>query len=120
MIALIITMQITVAAPVDFHLAAGIGYPNHAYKLQRPLLSFRTSLLIAPRSALSATDDSEITAAYKPLTVNRNVFLQLLTAKPEFEGWQNILSVRDAISVDTTLQGINMEEQNNVKYLDPN
>jgi hypothetical protein len=120
MITLIITMQITVAAPVDFHLAEGIGYPNPAYKLQRPLLSFRTSLLIAPRSALSSTDDREITATYTPLTVNRNVFLQLLTAKPEFEGWQNILSVRDAISVDTTLQGINMEEQNNVKYLDPN
>lgn len=120
MIALIAAIQITVAAPVDFHLADGIGYPNHTYILQRPLFSLRTSLLIAPHSALSSTNHSEITATYSPLTVKKSVFLQLLTAKPDLVGWQNILSVRDAISVDTTLQSINVEEQNNVRYLDPN
>ena len=118
MILLVVIIQISTAAPTGFHLSAGIGYAKQAYPLEIPHLPIRASLLIAPKPFISERNSTDIMLGYRPLTENKNQFLKLLQSKPTFEGWQNILSVRDAISVDTTRQGANQGLQNNENYIE--
>jgi len=117
MIIFLAIIEISTASPSAFHLAAGIGYTNPIAETKSSGRFFRKPILLPIKPTLPSTPPTDVMLNYRPLTENKNMWMRLLETQPPLESWQNVLSIRDAISFDTTQQSGNLTLQNNGNYI---